>query len=179
MLSVGVDPADLTYKKAEPAFDKLAKAVDTARSAGSHGNDYQDDLVNGNFAACVAWSGDVAQLTLDNEDCASWSRTGRERWADTMVMIAVREATGAGCEQWMNYFYDPSTRHGSRRSSSSSLRLPASRTSCSAIDPGLGSRTRSIFPPDGRSGPAALLQPGPEPEDAEKFDERFAEIQGT
>ena len=35
LLSVGVDPATVTYKKAEPAFRKLEKAVDSGRSAAS------------------------------------------------------------------------------------------------------------------------------------------------
>lgn len=29
------------------------------------GNDYQNDLLAGNPAACIGWSGDVAQLAMD------------------------------------------------------------------------------------------------------------------
>ena len=55
---------------------------------------------------CIGWSGDVAQLTLDNEDLRFViPDEGGNRWADTMVWVktAKREPQVAA---WMDYFYD-------------------------------------------------------------------------
>ena len=108
LLGEGIDPSTIkTFKEAEPAFDKLAKAKSDGVIRAFTGNDYLDDLSQGNFAACVGWSGDVLQLQLDNPDCKFViPEEGGMRWADTMVWVKGsnrRDAVAA----WMNYVYDP------------------------------------------------------------------------
>lgn len=107
LLADGVDPATVTYKKAQPAFKRLEKAVNNGQVRRFTGNDYQDDLVAGNFAACVSWSGDVAQLTLDNPKLRFViPKDGGNRWLDTMCWVKTSKRRRQ-VAAWLNYFYDP------------------------------------------------------------------------
>jgi spermidine/putrescine transport system substrate-binding protein len=178
LLSVGVDPGTVTYKQAEPAFRKLEKAVDSGQVRRFTTNDYQDDLVNGNFAACVGWSGDVAQLTLDNEDLRFViPDEGGERWADTMVWIASAKRR-AQVAAWMNYFYDPV--NAARVEAFIQFIPPVAGVDAELvkIDPGLGA-SPLIFPPDDIQARLHFFNPELSPKDEEKIDARFAEISGT
>ncbi len=108
LLSMGIDPSTLTtYDDAAAAFDKLAAATNDGQIRAFTGNDYLDDLSLGNFAACVAWSGDVAQLTLDNPSVRFIiPESGAMSWADCMVL-----PKGSGdhdlAAKWMDFVYDP------------------------------------------------------------------------
>ena len=108
LLGEGIDPSTITtFKEAEPAFDKLAQAKSDGVIRAFTGNDYLDDLSQGNFAACVGWSGDVLQLQLDNPDCKFViPEEGGMRWADTMVWVKGSNRRDA-VATWMNYVYDP------------------------------------------------------------------------
>jgi spermidine/putrescine transport system substrate-binding protein len=108
LLGLGVDITTIaTFDDAAAAFDKLEAAKNDGQIRSFHGNDYFDDLSTGNFAATVGWSGDVAQLQLDNPAVRfAFPEEGVTSWADTMVMpkgAANRDAAAA----WMNFVYDP------------------------------------------------------------------------
>jgi spermidine/putrescine transport system substrate-binding protein len=109
MLSLGLDPSSVqTFDQAKPAFDKL----DTAKSDGQirafTGNDYLDDLSQGNFAVCTAWSGDVLQLSKDNPDVKfAIPKEGGMSWYDTMLWVTGSDAIPDDVAAWMNYVYDP------------------------------------------------------------------------
>jgi spermidine/putrescine transport system substrate-binding protein len=178
LLSEGVDPGTVTYKQAEPAFNKLEKAVDSGQVRRFTTNDYQDDLVDGNFAACVGWSGDVAQLTLDNEDLRFViPDEGGERWADTMTWIASAKRR-AQVAAWMNYFYDPA--NAARVEAFIQFIPPVAGADAELvkIDPDLGT-SPNIFPPPDVQERLHFFNPELSPKDQEKFDARFAEIQGS
>jgi spermidine/putrescine transport system substrate-binding protein len=173
----GVDPATVTYKKAEPALDRLQKAVDKGQVRRFTGNDYQDDLVDGNFAACVSWSGDVAQLTLDNEDLRFViPDEGGMRWADTMVWMASAKRE-AQCAAWMDYFYD--TANAARVAAYVQYISPVDgiETDLAAIDPALAT-SPLIFPPEDVQARLTVFNQELSAKDEEKFDARFAEITG-
>jgi spermidine/putrescine transport system substrate-binding protein len=107
MLNTGADPTKATFDSAQPAFEKLEQAKKDGQIRQFTGNDYQDDLVAGNFVACVGWSGDVAQLALDEPNLRfAVPEEGGMRWSDTMVMPkgAVHRTAAA---KWMDYVYDP------------------------------------------------------------------------
>ena len=53
-------------QKINPISFRLAVSKDWRSKWYATGNDYTDDLVSGNFAACVGWSGDVLQLGKDS-----------------------------------------------------------------------------------------------------------------
>ena len=108
LLSMGVDISQIsTFDEAAPAFEKLEQAKADGQIRRFHGNDYFDDLSNGNLAATIGWSGDVAGIARDNPAVRFvFVETGVTRWADTMVMpkgAANRDAAA----QWMNFVYDP------------------------------------------------------------------------
>ena len=108
LLGLGVDISAIsTFEEAAPAFAKLEAAKNDGQIRAFHGNDYFDDLSSGNFAACVGWSGDVAQIQLDNPAVRfTFPEEGATSWADTMVIpkgAVNRDAAAA----WMNFVYDP------------------------------------------------------------------------
>ena len=178
LLADGVDPSTVTYKKAIPTFNRLQKAVDAGQVRRFTGNDYQDDLVAGNFAACVGWSGDVAQLTLDNEDLRFViPDAGGMRGTDTMVWVAPAKRR-AQVAAWMNYFYDPA--HAAQVEAYVNYIPPVAgvQPEMEAIDPALGS-SPLIFPPADVLAQLQVFNQELSPKDEEKFDARFSEITGT
>ncbi|MEX2253922.1 MAG: spermidine/putrescine ABC transporter substrate-binding protein [Acidimicrobiia bacterium] len=177
-LAEGIDPATITYKKAEPALDRLQKAVGAGQVRRFTGNDYQDDLVDGNFAACVSWSGDVAQLTLDNEDLRFViPDEGGMRWADTMVWIATAKRK-AQVAAWMNYFYDID--NAARVAAYVQYISPVDgiEAALAAEDPALA-ESPLIFPPEDVQARLKVFNQELSSKDEEKFDARFAEITGS
>lgn len=69
LLSLGVKPEDATIADVNRAKDKLLAAAKDGQFRNFYGNDYYDELANGNLALTMAWSGDVAQMKLyDNAD---------------------------------------------------------------------------------------------------------------
>jgi spermidine/putrescine transport system substrate-binding protein len=108
LMGEGKKIADITtFDQASVAFDKLGKAKSEGQIRSFTGNDYVDDLSAGNFAACVAWSGDVLQLTKDNPDVKFIvPEEGGTSWYDTMVWMKGSE-NGDAVAKWMNFLYDP------------------------------------------------------------------------
>jgi spermidine/putrescine transport system substrate-binding protein len=106
-MSLGIDLDKPTFANFEPAFEALDKAVQDGQVRQFTGNDYIDDLEQGNFAACVGWSGDVVQLSQDNPDIGfAIPESGGTLWFDTMVVPAGASNVDAVAE-WMNFVYDP------------------------------------------------------------------------
>jgi spermidine/putrescine transport system substrate-binding protein len=96
-----------TFEEAAPAFERLEKAKADGQIRRFHGNDYFDDLSNGNFAATIGWSGDVASIARDNPAVRFvFPESGATAWADTMVVPKGAKNVDA-IAQWMNFAYDP------------------------------------------------------------------------
>jgi spermidine/putrescine transport system substrate-binding protein len=107
MQATGADPSNPSFDDAAEAFELLEQAVDDGQIRAFTGNDYQDDLVAGNFVACVSWSGDVAQLALENSDLRFIiPEEGGNVWADTMVMPKGTENVDS-VAAWLDFAYDP------------------------------------------------------------------------
>ena len=107
-MSLGIDISTLTtFEEAAPAFDKLQEAKDSGQIRRFHGNDYFDDLSNGNLAITIGWSGDVAAIARDNPAVKFvFPESGATAWADTMVIPKGASNIDAAA-QWMNFVYDP------------------------------------------------------------------------
>lgn len=106
-MSQGIDLDKPTFEKFQPAFEALDKAVQDGQVRQFTGNDYIDDLEQGNFAACVGWSGDVVQLSQSNPDIGfAIPDSGGTLWFDTMIIPAGASNIDAVAE-WMNFVYDP------------------------------------------------------------------------
>jgi spermidine/putrescine transport system substrate-binding protein len=105
MLGQGNDPSAPTVETLTQALEQVAKATADGQVRRFTGNDYLQDIQNGNFAACMAWSGDIAQI--DNPDVKFvFPEEGAMSWFDTMV-IPVQAANGVAAAKWMNFVYDP------------------------------------------------------------------------
>jgi spermidine/putrescine transport system ATP-binding protein len=105
MLGQGNDPANPTEDALNEALDQIEEATSSGQIRRFTGNDYLQDIDNGNFAACIAWSGDIAQSS--NPDVRFvFPEEGAMSWFDTMV-IPVQAANGVAAARFMDYVYDP------------------------------------------------------------------------
>ena len=70
------------------------------------GNEYLRSLENGDVAACVAWSGDIAQLDPELGIKFAIPEEGGMQWFDTMT-IPKGAKNRVAAAKWMNYVYEP------------------------------------------------------------------------
>ena len=176
MLADGQDITQPTWAKAERSFARMQQARDTGQIRAFTGNDYQADLLAGNFGACIAWSGDVAQLVVENPKLRFLvPESGGVLWADVMVMpkgARHREAVAT----WLNWVYDPV--NAARIAASVQYITPVEGVQrILAADPA----TKALATNPQMFPDAAMQQRlrvfGPlSPEEEARFDERFARI---
>jgi len=101
------DPTDFTADEFGAAIDRLDKVVQSGQIRAFTGNEYAQDLVEGNVLACEAWSGDVIQLQFDNPDIKFVAaEEGLHLWSDNM-QVPNKASHKANAEDLMNYYYDP------------------------------------------------------------------------
>jgi spermidine/putrescine transport system substrate-binding protein len=107
LLADGQDVTDITFEQAGSAFDRIEQAKNDGQIRQFTGNDYMDDLAAGNFVACVGWSGDIAQLALENPDLRFViPEEGGMRWSDIMI-VPTDPSNLDNVARWMDYVYDP------------------------------------------------------------------------
>lgn len=106
MLQNGDDPGAVTDDTFNSAIDTVQAAVDSGQIRRFTGNDYTQQLTNGDLAAAVAWSGDVVQLLADNPRL-KWAipESGGMIWTDNMLIPTGGSAPTAST--YMNFVYDP------------------------------------------------------------------------
>ncbi len=103
----GADPDDFTQDQWDNAIDNISKVVDSGQVRTFTGNDYIQDLSNGNVLACEAWSGDVIQAQFDNPDIRFVvPEEGVALWSDNM-MVPNLATHQENAETWIDFFYDP------------------------------------------------------------------------
>jgi spermidine/putrescine transport system substrate-binding protein len=107
MLGMGFNPQTGTVEQAKEAIAKIGAARDDGQFKEITGNDYAEDLDNGQTTLSMAWSGDIASIRAENE-AVNWviPSQGGMRFVDTMV-IPLGAKNQAGAEAFMNYLYDP------------------------------------------------------------------------
>ncbi len=179
MLADGQDIRRPSYRAAEGAFRRLEQARKDGQIRAFTGNDYQDDLLVGNFAACVAWSGDVAQLAMEQPKLRFVvPSSGGVLWADVMVMPrGARHRQEAAA--WMNFVYDPP--NAARIAAAVNYISPVQGVrEILAADPATArlSRNPQMFPDAAMRARLHSFGPLGEREEA-RFDERFAAITGA
>jgi spermidine/putrescine transport system substrate-binding protein len=107
MLVNGKDPSKATFADAASAFDQIEQAASSGQVRRFTGNDYADDLSNGNVVAAMAWSGDVVQLQANNKDLVFVvPDEGGMLFSDNMMILATSQHV-ADAEAWIDYVYDP------------------------------------------------------------------------
>ena len=103
----GHDPQNFTAAQFDDALAKLKKAVDSGQIRRFTGNDYAPDLAKGDIAACVAWSGDVLQLSGEDEKVRFVAPdSGVMLYSDNML-VPNKASHKANAEALMDYYYDP------------------------------------------------------------------------
>jgi spermidine/putrescine transport system substrate-binding protein len=107
LLSLGVEPANATVDDVRRAQERLLGAPQ-GHFRGFYGNEYYDALAAGDLALCVAWSGDVSQMNLyDNENVRFVvPDSGGMRWNDNLV-IPKGGASIDAAHRLIDYYYDP------------------------------------------------------------------------
>ena len=107
LLSLGIEPEDATVDQATQAKDKLLEAAQAGQFRNFYGNDYYDELANGNLALTIAWSGDVSQMKLyDNADVEFVvPDSGGMLWIDNMA-IPKNAAHPLDAHMMMDFWYD-------------------------------------------------------------------------
>jgi len=104
MLENGDDPAKVTKASFDRALSRIQKALDSGQIRGFYGNDYAPPLSHGDLAACMAWSGDIANL---GNPKLHWEvpDKGGIIWTDNMVIPLHGSVPTAST--YMNFMYDP------------------------------------------------------------------------
>ncbi|MBK6289378.1 MAG: spermidine/putrescine ABC transporter substrate-binding protein [Gammaproteobacteria bacterium] len=104
---VGADPSRFDDDDWHSAIELLVSTRRRGQIKAFNGSEFRGDLVAGNIASCLAWSGDVAQLQLDNPDIRFVApEEGLVLWCDNL-MIPNRARHKANAEKWINHYYDP------------------------------------------------------------------------
>jgi len=102
----GADPTAVDKAAFDKAIARLQAAVDSGQIRQFTGNDYAPLLAKGDVFACVAWSGDMVQLQLDNPNLKFViPDAGGMIWTDNMLIPKGGDAFTAST--FMNYVYDP------------------------------------------------------------------------
>jgi spermidine/putrescine transport system substrate-binding protein len=109
LLISGADPTDFSDNDWQKAIGELEKGVSNGQVRRFTGNDYVDDLNNGDLVACEAWSGDVIAMQYDNPDI-EWvvPEEGLALWSDNML-VPNKADHKANAEKLINYYYEPET----------------------------------------------------------------------
>ena len=107
LLADGKDPSDFELADTDAAFAKLSQAKSDGQIRAFTGNEYLQDLSAGNIAVCIAYSGDVVQLSKENPDI-KFVVPGEGAMLNTDVMLVPTSSTDVeGAAAWMNFWYDP------------------------------------------------------------------------
>ncbi|MDR7279204.1 ABC transporter substrate-binding protein [Catenuloplanes atrovinosus] len=107
MQSLGYNASDFSESHFEEAIEVLDSAVEAGQIVAFTGNEYAEDLGNGDVAACMAWSGDVVQLQFDNDAIQFVApETGSMLFSDNM-QVPVTSAHLDNALNLMNYYYEP------------------------------------------------------------------------
>jgi spermidine/putrescine transport system substrate-binding protein len=105
--AMGIDPDKASTDQWLSAVAKIKKEADSGQIRRFTGNDYITDLVSGNAAFVLGWSGDAVQLQKDNPNIKFvMPKQGCMLWATSME-IPVGAPNPAAAEAFMNYVYDP------------------------------------------------------------------------
>ena len=109
LLLEGSDPEDFTDDEFYAALDRLEEIKDSGQVRQFTGNEYRQDLAQGNIHACEAWSGDVIQLQFDNPAIKFVSpEEGLSLWSDNSL-VPNKATHKTNAEMLMDYYYDPTT----------------------------------------------------------------------
>ncbi len=107
LLANGHDPSNFTAAQFDDALARLKRAVDVGQIRAFTGNEYTAELARGDIAACFGWSGDVLQLSGENEKIRFVPpESGLMIYSDDML-VPNQAAHKANAEKLMDDYYQP------------------------------------------------------------------------
>ncbi|MGW0760936.1 polyamine ABC transporter substrate-binding protein [Streptomyces sp. NPDC002814] len=106
LLDMGKDPAKFTDDDYDAAIARLQKAVDKGQIRRFTGNDYTSDITSGDFAACIAWAGDVVQLKADSPDVDFVIPDSGYMTSTDNMLIPNKARHKTNAERLMDYYYE-------------------------------------------------------------------------
>jgi spermidine/putrescine transport system substrate-binding protein len=107
LLDMGKDPAKFTTDDYDAAIARLQKAVDKGQIRRFTGNDYTSDLTSGDFAACIAWAGDVVQLKADSPDIDFIIPDSGYMTSTDNMLIPNKARHKTNAERLIDFYYEP------------------------------------------------------------------------
>lgn len=107
LLDMGKDPEKFTADDYDAALARLQKAVDKGQIRRFTGNDYTADIAKGDFAACVAWAGDVVQLKADNPDIDFMIPDSGYMMSSDNLLIPNKARHKTNAERLIDYYFEP------------------------------------------------------------------------
>ncbi|MFG2680050.1 PotD/PotF family extracellular solute-binding protein [Streptomyces sp. NPDC048392] len=107
LLDMGKDPARFSDDDYDAAIARLQKGVDRGQIRRFTGNDYTADISKGDFAACLAWAGDVVQLKADNPDVDFLIPDSGYITSSDNMLVPNKARHKTNAERLMDYYYEP------------------------------------------------------------------------
>ncbi len=171
----GADPGDFTSAQWDAAIARLQKAVDSGQIRQFTGNDYSGLLAKGDIWACVAWSGDMVQLQLDNPNLQfTIPESGGMIWTDNMMIPTGGDVLTAST--FMNFVYDPKVAAQIEAYVNYICPVSGAKEEAAKLDPELASN-QLIFPDDAALGQVKIFNA--EAADDPKYKEQFQAVIGA
>ncbi|WP_217234599.1 spermidine/putrescine ABC transporter substrate-binding protein [Streptomyces sp. AC555_RSS877] len=107
LLDMGKDPANFTADDYDAVIARLQKAVDKGQIRRFTGNDYTSDLTSGDFAACIAWAGDVVQLKADSPDIDFIIPDSGYMTSTDNLLVPNKARHKTNAERLIDFYYEP------------------------------------------------------------------------
>ena len=171
----GADPGDFTSAQWDAAIARLQKAVDSGQIRQFTGNDYSGLLAKGDIWACVAWSGDMVQLQLDNPNLQfTIPESGGMIWTDNMMIPTGGDVFTAST--FMNFVYDPKIAAQIEAYVNYICPVKGAKEEAAKLDPELANN-QLIFPDDEALGRVKIFNA--EAADDPKYKEQFQAVIGA
>jgi spermidine/putrescine transport system substrate-binding protein len=171
----GADPGDFTSAQWDAAIGRLQKAVDSGQIRQFTGNDYSGLLAKGDIWACVAWSGDMVQLQLDNPNLQfTIPESGGMIWTDNMMIPTGGDVFTAST--FMNFVYDPKIAAQIEAYVNYICPVKGAKEEAAKLDPELADN-QLIFPDDAALGQVKIFNA--EAADDPKYKEQFQAVIGA
>lgn len=172
MLENGDDPAKVTDETFGRALERIQAAVDSGQIRRFTGNDYVQPLTQGDLAAAIAWSGDVASA---GEPKLKWAIPEKDGiiWTDNMLIPLGGSVPTAST--YMNFVYDPKIAAQIAVGTSFIVAVEGVKEEAVKLDPDSGSNPL-IFPDDDTL--ARVHQNDPAMLGNEDYIKRWQEVQG-
>ncbi|MEU5365259.1 spermidine/putrescine ABC transporter substrate-binding protein [Streptomyces sp. NPDC005925] len=107
LLDMDKDPGKFGDDDYDAAVARLQKAVDKGQIRRFTGNDYTSDLTKGDFAACLAWAGDVVQLKADSPDIDFLIPDSGYLTSSDNLLIPNKARHKTNAERLVDYYFEP------------------------------------------------------------------------